>query len=264
MTDEKYFAERAGSEERLRIAGLETLYDPFTRRRLEAAGLTTGHRCLEIGAGAGSVARMMAELSGTRVVAIDMDPRFLDPEDARYEIRELDITSEGALAGEQFDAIHCRFLLMHLPDPGLVLRALQARLAPGGFLLAEEPNMRTWAPADPAAPGAAEHARVIQTALDATERAGIWRNALGPRLPMMFERLGLTDVSCDGACWVAPDDRPEVMALMTQTLQLIASHAIAAGVLKDAEVQAALALMRGRKQRHVTPTLFGTVGRLAK
>src|SRR6185436_13509094 len=114
--------------------------------------------------------------------------------DTRYEIRKLDITSEGALAGEQFDVIHCRFLLMHLPNPALVLRALYARLAPGGFLLAEEPNMCTWGPADPNAPGAAAHARVIQTALDATERAGVWRNALGPRLPMLFERLGFSDV----------------------------------------------------------------------
>jgi hypothetical protein len=100
--------------------------------------------------------------------------------------------------------IHCRLLLMYLPDPASMLRALQAHLAPQGILLVEEPNMRTWGPADPHAPGAALLDSVIQRALAATEAAGIWRNALGPRLPTIFEQLGMQDVTCDGACWVAP------------------------------------------------------------
>ena len=264
MTVTPYFAAHAGAEERLRIAGLEALYDGTSKRRLLAAGLARGHRCLELGAGAGSVARMLAELSGTRVVAVDLDPRFLDPQDARYEIRKLDITAEGALSGELFDVIHCRLLLMHLPDPAAVLRVLTVHLAPGGFLLVEEPNMCTWGPADPGAPGGALVQRVIQLALEATERAGIWRNAVGPRLPTVFEQLGLLDVTCDGACWVAPDERPEVMALMVQTLQLIAAHGIAAGALTETEVHEALALIKARALRQVTPTIFGTVGRRAR
>jgi SAM-dependent methyltransferase len=261
MSAPRYFAAHAGDEERLRIAGLETLYDPFTRRRLQAAGLAAGQRCLEVGAGAGSVARMMAERTETRVVAVDMDPRFLDPQDPRYEIRKLDVTAPGALSDELFDVIHCRLLLMHMPDPVAVLRMLQGHLAPGGFLLAEEPNMRTWGAVDPEAPGAGLLDRVIQQALAATENAGVWRNALGPRLQTIFEQLGLQTVASDGACWVAPDEQPEVMALMTRSLQLIATHGLAAGVLTEAEVQGALELMVGRSLRQTTPTIFGAVGR---
>lgn len=261
MSSTPYFAAQAGGEERLRLAGIEALYDATTLRRLLSAGLRAGQRCLELGAGGGSVARMLAEHTGTRVVAVDMDPRFLDRQDARYEIRELDITTPGALEGERFDVIHCRLLLMHLPDVAGLLRTLHARLAPGGFVLAEEPNMLTWSAADPAAPGAALADRVTQRSLAAIERAGVWRNALGPRLPELFAQAGMQEITCDGACWIVPNDRPEIMAMIVQSLQLIAAHGIAAGEVTEAEVQAVVELIRARSLQLVTPTLFGAVGR---
>lgn len=261
MSSTTYFAAQAGDEERLRLAGIEALYDATTLRRLLAAGLARGQRCLELGAGGGSVARMLAERTGTRVVAVDMDPRFLDPEDARYEIHELDVTTPGVFEGERFDVIHCRLLLMHLPDVPSVLRVLHACLKPGGFLLAEEPNMLTWLAADPAAPGAELVDRVTQRSLAALERAGVWRNALGPRLPELFEQVGLRQVEADGACWIAPLERPEIMALMMQSLQLITPYGVASGELTEAEVQAAFERVRSRTLRLVTPTIFGTVGR---
>ena len=48
------------------------------------------------------------------------------------------------LEGEQFDVIHGRFLLMHLPDPVAVLCTFCRRLTLGGFLLVEDPNTRAW------------------------------------------------------------------------------------------------------------------------
>jgi 2-polyprenyl-3-methyl-5-hydroxy-6-metoxy-1,4-benzoquinol methylase len=263
MTATTYFAAHTGEEERLRLAGLQVLYDETTRRRLLAGGLRAGQRCLELGAGGGSIACMLAEHTGTRVVAVDLDPRFLDPNDARYEIRKLDVTQADALAGEQFDVIHCRCLLMHLPDvPGL-LRTLHARLSPGGFLLVEEPNMLSWGAADPAAPDAALFDRVAQRSLAAVERAGVWRNALGPRLPGLLEQAGFQDVRCDGACWVPSLERPELRALFVQSLQLVAVHGVAAGEVTEDEVQRALELMRTGALRQVTPTIFGTLGRRA-
>lgn len=263
MASTSYFAAHAGDEERLRLAGLEALCDETTQRRLLAAGLKKGQRCLELGAGGGSVARMLAEHTGTRVIAVDMDPRFLDPSDARYEIRRLDVTADDVLAGERFDVIHCRCLLMHLPDVPKLLRTLHARLSPAGFLLAEEPNMLTWGAADPAAPGAALFDRVAQRSLAAIERAGVWRNALGPRLPALFEQAGLQEVACDGVCWIPPLERPEIIALFVQSLQLIAVHGVGCGDVTEDEAQRALELVRTRALRQVTPTIFGMVGRRA-
>lgn len=262
MSKPEYFAARSPTpEEQLRLRGLEMLWDPVTRRRLVAAGLRTGHRCLEVGAGGGSVARMMAELAGTRVVAVDMDPRFLDPADGRYEVRKLDITDPTALDGERFDVIHCRNLLMHLPDPAGVVHTFCRQLAPGGFLLAEEPNMRTWSAADPTAPDADLLDRVIRLSLETAESTGVWRNGLGSRLRGLLEAAGLTEVECDGACSVAADQHPEIMAVATQTLRLAATSALAGGVISERELEAAIAVIRARKAGQITPTLFGAVGR---
>lgn len=116
---------------------------------------------------------MMVALTGTRVIAVDMDPRFLDPTDQRYEVRKLDITSETFLTGEPFDVIHCRFLLMHLSDPLSVLKTPTRCLTAGEFLLAEEPNMLTWNAADGTEPGGDILNRVISRSLEAAEKAGL-------------------------------------------------------------------------------------------
>ncbi|MCS5699426.1 methyltransferase domain-containing protein [Cyanobium sp. FGCU-52] len=260
MSATDYFAAHASSEqEQLRLQGLELTWDPITHRRLLAAGVGEGQRALVVGAGRGSITRLLAELTGTRVVAADVDPRFLDPADPRYEIRRLDITDPTVLPGERFDVIHCRFLLMHLGDPLAVLRTLARCLTPSGFLLVEEPNMHTWAAADPSQPGADLLSRVISCALQATEAAGVWRNAIGPRLPSLLSQAGLRVSACEGTCFLADRSDPARHAFATQSLQLVAANAIAAGSLTAPELQAALGLLRDQQISVVSPTLFGAV-----
>ncbi len=66
--------------ERDRLEQLERLNDAATLRRIDEIGVGSGWRCLEIGAGAGSVATALAERSDENglVVATDRDPRFLN------------------------------------------------------------------------------------------------------------------------------------------------------------------------------------------
>lgn len=263
MPSPVYFAAQApDAQEQLRLQGLEMLWDPITRSRLLEAGLGPGQRCLEVGAGRGSVACVMAELTGSRVVAVDRDPRFLDPQDDRYEIRALDITSSTFLNGEQFDLIHCRFLLMHLPDPGAVLQALARCLAPSGVLLAEEPNMLSWSAADGTEPGAEILNRVIARSLQATEQAGLWQNALGPRLPGLLRCAGLDVRSCEGRCGVLHLAHTAIVASASQSLRLAAANALAAGLITEADLETAIALIQDRVMNIVTPTLFGAVASL--
>ena len=70
-------AEAKGELARLRM--LEQLQDPDTLRRIDRIGVDVGWRCLELGAGGGSIATALADRVGEsgRVVAADMDPRFL-------------------------------------------------------------------------------------------------------------------------------------------------------------------------------------------
>jgi len=263
MSGPEYFAAHAPSaQENLRLEGLELTWDPITRRRLLDAGIVEGRSCLVVGAGRGSITRLLAELTGTRVVALDLDPRFLDPADPRYAIRQLDITDPTVLSGERFDVIHCRFLLMHLSDPLAVLRTLARCLTPTGFLLVEEPDMHTWAAADPSQPGADGLSRVIRCALQATEAAGVWRNAIGPRLPRLLSQAGLRVSACEGTCFVSERSDPARLAFASQSLQLVAANAITAGSLTPPELDTALGLIRDQRISVVSPTLFGALAHL--
>ena len=62
MTSDKYvMADVAFDTERERLDILETLNDPATFAWLAQLGISKGWRCLDVGAGGGSVARWMAE-----------------------------------------------------------------------------------------------------------------------------------------------------------------------------------------------------------
>jgi hypothetical protein len=51
-----YAYDHAWAMERVRLAGLEVALDPGTREHLTRLGAGPGKRCLEVGAGGGSVA----------------------------------------------------------------------------------------------------------------------------------------------------------------------------------------------------------------
>jgi SAM-dependent methyltransferase len=127
----------AVAEERHHI--LAEMLDPFTFDRIAAvAGDLTGRRCLEAGAGGGSVAGWLAARTGPggRVLATDLNPRHL-PAGAGYAVLRHDLTTEP-VPEPPWDLIHARLVLAHLPEPAEILRRLAEALAPGGVLLVEE------------------------------------------------------------------------------------------------------------------------------
>src|SRR5206468_1516768 len=110
-----------------------------TVRVLEGIGLQPDWRCLEVGAGGGSIARWLAErLDGGSVVATDLNVRDLDPgPSGRVEVRQHDVVAEQ-LEEAAFDLIHARLLLEHLPQRAAVLDKLVLALRPGGWLVVED------------------------------------------------------------------------------------------------------------------------------
>ena len=133
--NEDYFATETGTEEQLRMIGMEQVWDNITRRRIRALGIQPGWRCLEVGAGSGSIARWLQDEVGPQVnvVAADLDTRFL--QDQEFEILELDIRNPEGLPAESFDLVHARAVLTHIPDPLGALRNMAAAVRPGGWLL---------------------------------------------------------------------------------------------------------------------------------
>jgi SAM-dependent methyltransferase len=178
---------------RRRLEALERCFDPTTIRRLEATGVGPGWRCLEVGAGAGSVTRWLCQRVGPtgQVVAVDLDTRFLEElDEANLEVRRQDIVDQPLPPGG-FDLVHARALLMHLPAREAVLADLVSAVRPGGWLVVEEGDFLSTVLASSALYQETLFwfARVFETAGLATE----WAR----RLPSLFASAGLHDIVAD-------------------------------------------------------------------
>jgi SAM-dependent methyltransferase len=132
----------ATDAEMRRLRVLAATFDDNTIGHLRALGVGEGWRCLEIGAGEGSIARWLArQVGGGAVVATDINTGFLTGLDmGNVEIVRHDISVDPR-PGDPFDLIHVRNVLLHLPDRDQVLDRLVSWLKPGGWLLVEESYM---------------------------------------------------------------------------------------------------------------------------
>ena len=140
MPESEYLLSNVDPETVERFGGLEETFDPVSVAHLRRIGVRAGARCLEVGAGGGSVARWMAAEAGPdgRVLAVDVDPRwFVHDGSPNLEVRKLDVVTDPMPDGP-WDVVHERLVLQHVPGRLDVLDRLVARLAPGGWMLAED------------------------------------------------------------------------------------------------------------------------------
>ena len=189
--DRSYMMSPAGAAgESARLHELQKANDPFTIKRLEAIGVGEGWRCLEVGAGGGSIAQWLGRRVGTggSVVATDIDVQRLHGLPATVNVRRHDVSRED-LEPAAYDLVHCRFVLQHLADPVAAFRRIVAALAPGGWVLLEEGDLGLLEFA-----GAAESARASVVVHDVFARwraAGVVDSYWGRRLPGLVAALGL-------------------------------------------------------------------------
>lgn len=114
---------------------LEAVYDPFTIAQVEALDLPADARCLEVGAGNGSIARWLARRTDPAVgsvLATELDSADLRRIPGVTAISH-DITD--GVPGGPYDLIHARMVLTHLAEREAVLARLADALAPGGWLV---------------------------------------------------------------------------------------------------------------------------------
>jgi SAM-dependent methyltransferase len=155
------------------------------------------------------VARWLAARVGPtgRVVATDLDPRFLDGlATAGVEVRRHDILVDPMEEGT-FDLVHCRALLCHLDDPRLALARMAAALRPGGWLLVEDADYITFEAAGdhPLAPAWNRAASRLAASLASSDGVDLH---LGRRLPGLFRHLGLEQQGHEGLVRVHPGGSP--------------------------------------------------------
>jgi len=128
-------------DEAARLGKLQGLHDEASIRRLGALGVGPGRHCLELGAGAGSIARWMADQVGPSgsVTAVDRDAGQLGPlgRAPNVSVIEDDLVTM-AFAEAAFDVIHSRSVLMHVDEATAVVSKLVPALRPGGAMLFEE------------------------------------------------------------------------------------------------------------------------------
>ena len=133
----EYAYDNALPQQLRRLRTLEELFDTGSIRVLEARGLQPSWRCLEVGAGGGSIARWLAERTAF-VLATDLDTTHVrEVAGSNLEVREHDLLRDE-LPDEAFDLIHLRLVLAWLGDRPAALARLQAALRPGGWLVTEE------------------------------------------------------------------------------------------------------------------------------
>jgi SAM-dependent methyltransferase len=238
-------AAAAFDDELARLRLLEERYDARTFVRLSALGPLAGTRCLEVAAGAGSVARWLAAQAGPagRVVATDADPRFLaSAAAAGIEVRRHDILADPLEPGH-YHVVHCRALMCHLADPGQALRAMAAAVRPGGWLLVEDADYVSLVAADPAHPRSARFDAVMRKLLTFIAASRTFDPFLGRRVPSLLTATGLAETGCEAvACH--RHGNSAAAKLLHHSLERVRDGALRSGVVGAEEFEAVLAATR--------------------
>jgi SAM-dependent methyltransferase len=236
VKESRYALARVGLDaERSRLEKLQRINDPATLARLDEIGVSPGMRCLEVGAGAGSIARALAERVGPsgEVVAADIDPRFLGDfagEQRRVVTHDLAV---GPVPPGDFDLVHARALLAHVEDLSTAARHLVESVRPGGVVLCEEPDYGACESCDPGHPSAP----VFDHYLDGVLRGDRMDPRAGRHVYAALRDLGLVDLRSAAQTEIVPGGSLRAR-YRKETMENVREMAIAHGQYTETSFQA--------------------------
>ena len=229
---------RGGVEGRERLRILSRVMQPTSLGLLHRTGIRPGMACLEVGCGGGDLAFDMARAvgSGGRVVGTDIDQKVIDL--ATREAADLglgnvefcltDITE--TTPGVDFDLVHARFLLTHLPNPDRALARMRAVLRPGGLIVVEDIDFRGHF----SYPESKALQRYVELYTEIVRRKGGDAN-IGPRLPALLNSAGFENVQMHVVQPAATIG--EIKLLAPLTMENIAGSVVAGGLASRAEAE---------------------------
>jgi SAM-dependent methyltransferase len=217
---------------------------------LDELGIGAGWRCLEVGAGGGSLTGWMAG-RGATVLAIDIDTRFVEPlaGDA-IEVRRLDIRSDE-LPERQFDLVHARLVLEHLTERRLILDRLAAALRPGGWMVIEDYDWTSFGFED-------DDERAAEAILTFMQQAG-FEPRYGRRVVADMAAAGLTDVRGEGRALII-DSQSHGSNFFRLSFESVRGAVVDAGLLSREDADAAAAGF-AEDRRVQTPLMMAGIGR---
>lgn len=243
MTD--YLLANDWADQRRRLAGLEAWFDPGTRRHLDALGIGEGWRCLEVGAGGGSIALWLAERVSPQgqVVATDIDTRFLHSLQLPNLVVERHNILTDPLPAGTFDLVHARFVVEHLADRMTVLRNMAHALKPGGWIMIEDTDSASWVP-DPSAmtADAALFEKWTAAYAELLRRTGATAYA-GRRLFTELRTLGLDDVGAEGRTFMVQGGSWPAGEVWQLTAAQVSEPMVSAGLLTPEEMAQVVTLL---------------------
>ncbi|MGI9603848.1 MAG: methyltransferase domain-containing protein [Acidimicrobiales bacterium] len=252
-------AEVDDQAERGRLEKLEGINDAATLRRVDTIGVTAGWRCVEIGAGAGSIARGLADRAGPDglMVAADLDPRFLgDFTGPGREVITHDITT-GPVPPGDFDFAHCRAVLAHVDDLDNAVGHVMGSVRPGGWILCEEPDYGSMAVCDPDHPRAPDLAtfHAIMT------EGGFMDGSAGRNVFSALRRAGLVDVQTDSHGAIATGGSARAQ-FRSHSLENVRPMLLASKFFTDADVDRMLEMFDDPSFAYIDNTWIATWGQV--
>ena len=248
-----YVYDQGYADERRRIAGMEALWDPGSKALFDELGISKGWKCLEVGAGGGSLVEWMAA-QGASVLAVDIDTRFVEPlASDSIEVRRMDVRTDE-LPQAEFDLVHARLVLEHLSDRRQILDRLVATLRPGGWIVIEDYDWNCFGFQDPSSDHVAD---AIMTFM---EQAGFQRD-YGRQVVGDLEAAGLADVRGEGRARII-DSSFAGFDFFRLSFESLKSALVDAGMLTAEEADATSARF-GEDMRVYTPIMMAGIGRRA-
>jgi ubiquinone/menaquinone biosynthesis C-methylase UbiE len=235
--DEAHYIIRGGFEGRERLRILSRVLRPTALALFHGVGIRPGMICLEAGCGGGDLAFDLARMvcPGGRVVGIDTDQIKLElarreavgNELNNVDFRLADITQDQP--EQQFDLVHARLLLTHLPNPDCALLRMRQALRPRGVVVLQDIDFRGHFcyPDSPAL------WRYVDLYTRTVQRRG-GDASIGPRLPSLLVAAGFENIQMNV---VQPAGMTgEVKVIAALTMENIADAVIAEGLASQAEI----------------------------
>jgi len=236
-TSQYVFTEAQHSQELERLQAIEQVFDPASRKRIQSTGIETNWRCLEVGAGAGSITEWMAGVVGEsgKVVAVDLDTRFVaNIKSSNVEVLEADIR-HLPLENHSFDLVHARYVLIHIPDFQVALSRMVDLVKPGGWIVIEEPDFAA-ARAIAGEEAACQSVNRVNRAILQMFSARGMDYSLGVKLPVILQGCGLQQLSVDNDTPLSKGGS-EIATIMKMSTVQLAEKYVATGEATQEDIE---------------------------
>lgn len=235
-------------------ARLSLLNDIFNDRCLNELGLSKGERVLDVGSGLGQLTRAMGKVAGAGLVlGVERSKEQIGDavrraaeagESGLVEFRQGDAMALPLSNGEwgSFDVAHTRFVLEHVPEPGVVVEQMARAVKRGGrVVLADDDHDVIRLNPEPA-----HWPRLIHTYCRTYDRLGN-DPYVGRRLVSLLAGAGLKVRRCT-ALWfgaaAGEEHYPAAMANMVGIFEGARKPMTAPGMMTSEEFDQAVGALR--------------------